>query len=117
MAWRLFKTFSANPSNAEENPVLSWTLETFNSTTDFSQCKSGNASVHDRSSHSTNADVDREQPGISTATPQAGLDEPYHVFGNRMKWIVVAQIGVAGTFSGLSSNIYFPCLKTITKVN
>jgi hypothetical protein len=42
--------------------------------------------------------------------------EPYHVFSNRMKWAVVILIGVAGLFSGLSSNIYFPALDAIAKV-
>ncbi|KAH8774441.1 major facilitator superfamily domain-containing protein [Diaporthe sp. PMI_573] len=41
--------------------------------------------------------------------------EPYHVFSNRMKWAVVILIGVAGLFSGLSSNIYFPALDAIAK--
>ncbi|KAG6359713.1 hypothetical protein INS49_010765 [Diaporthe citri] len=100
-----------------ENSVVSWALKTLSNTTDSTQCNSGNASDDDRLSHGTNTDLTRqEQPDISTTTPQAGADEPYHVFGNRMKWVLVAQIGVAGTFSGLSSNIYFPCLKTITEL-
>jgi hypothetical protein len=53
---------------------------------------------------------------MSTVTLPEPAEEPYHVFGIRMKWFVVAQIGLAGTFSGLTSSIYFPCLKTITKV-
>lgn len=104
--------------NAREIIVMSWTLKTWSNTTDSTRCNSGTASDGDPHAHSTNTDVSlEEQSTVSTTTPQEVADEPYHVFGNRMKWVVVAQIGVAGTFSGLSSNIYFPCLKTITKVN
>jgi len=43
-------------------------------------------------------------------------EEVYHVFERREKWSVVAMIGVAGLFSGLSSNIFFPSLDAISKV-
>lgn len=43
-------------------------------------------------------------------------EPPYHIFSNKEKWTVVAMIGVAGLFSGLSSNIYFPALDAIAKV-
>ncbi|ORY12455.1 major facilitator superfamily domain-containing protein [Clohesyomyces aquaticus] len=42
-------------------------------------------------------------------------EKPYHVFDKRKKWGVVVMIGVAGLFSGLSSNIYFPSLDAIAK--
>lgn len=44
-------------------------------------------------------------------------EEVYHVFAQREKWSVVAMIGVAGLFSGLSSNIFFPSLDAISKVS
>ncbi|KAH8590378.1 major facilitator superfamily transporter multidrug resistance [Bisporella sp. PMI_857] len=43
------------------------------------------------------------------------LEPPYHVFSYKEKWLVVAIIGVAGLFSGLSSNIYFPALDTVAR--
>lgn len=43
--------------------------------------------------------------------------EPYHVFSHGKKWSIVILIGVAGLFSGLSSNIYFPALDAIAKVS
>lgn len=43
--------------------------------------------------------------------------KPYHVFSHRMKWAIVILIGVAGLFSGLSSNIYFPALDAIAHVS
>ena len=41
---------------------------------------------------------------------------PYHVFSRPQKWILVWIVGIAGLFSGLSSNIYFPSLDQISKV-
>jgi hypothetical protein len=43
--------------------------------------------------------------------------KPYHVYSARQKWTVVVLIGVAGLFSGLSSNIYFPSIDAIAKVS
>jgi hypothetical protein len=43
-------------------------------------------------------------------------EKPYHVYTSGQKWIVVALISAAGLFSGLSSNIYFPSLEIIAKV-
>lgn len=42
--------------------------------------------------------------------------KPYHVYTSAQKWTVVALISAAGLFSGLSSNIYFPSLDAIAKV-
>ncbi|KAK6827642.1 MFS general substrate transporter [Apiospora arundinis] len=47
----------------------------------------------------------------STSPPES--EKPYHVFPKTYKRVLVAIIGVAGLFSGLSSNIYFPALETI----
>lgn len=43
-------------------------------------------------------------------------EQPFHIFNRRQKWVVVVIIGVAGLFSGLSSNIYFPSLDAIARV-
>lgn len=43
-------------------------------------------------------------------------EKSYHVFSQKQKWTVVVMIGVAGLFSGLSSNIYFPALDAIARV-
>ncbi|KAJ4383124.1 hypothetical protein N0V85_008489 [Neurospora sp. IMI 360204] len=40
-------------------------------------------------------------------------EPPYHVFTKKEKWLVTAIIAVAGLFSPLSSNIYFPALGAI----
>lgn len=53
----------------------------------------------------------------TTRPPTPAADEgPYHVFGKSQKWLVVITIGMAGLFSGLSSNIYFPSLNAIAAV-
>jgi hypothetical protein len=48
---------------------------------------------------------------------RADVEPPYHIFNKRQKWLVVGIIGVAGLFSGLSSNIYFPSLDTIARAS
>lgn len=56
----------------------------------------------------------------SPATKQEAQSEkpepPFHIFNKKQTWCVVIMIGIAGMFSGLSSNIYFPSLDAISKV-
>lgn len=54
--------------------------------------------------------------GESEKWVSVGPEPLYHVFSRKQKWMVVAMIGVAGLFSGLSSNIYFPALDAIATV-
>jgi hypothetical protein len=49
--------------------------------------------------------------------PEPDPPQPYHVFSRSQKWLVVINIGIAGMFSGLSSNIYFPSLDAIARVS
>ncbi len=46
-----------------------------------------------------------------------GGEKLYHVFSQRQKWFLIIIIGVAGMFSGLSSNIYFPSLNIIARAS
>lgn len=39
---------------------------------------------------------------------------PYHVFDKKRKWVIVYIVSLAGMFSPLSSNIYFPAIDTIS---
>lgn len=48
--------------------------------------------------------------------PPPPPEQPYHVFSKGRKMVLIGTIGVAGLFSGLSSNIYFPALDSIAKV-
>ncbi|KAH8742478.1 major facilitator superfamily domain-containing protein [Diaporthe sp. PMI_573] len=51
-------------------------------------------------------------------TPSADKPEqPYHFFSKGRKKLLIGIIGVAGLFSGLSSNIYFPSLDSIAKAS
>ncbi|CAG8982345.1 hypothetical protein HYALB_00005347, partial [Hymenoscyphus albidus] len=42
-------------------------------------------------------------------------EEQYHIATRKEKWLVIITISVAGLFSGLSSNIYFPLLDAVAK--
>lgn len=67
--------------------------------------------------HDPESDIEQSPTPPSTQTPSSTPpEEPYHVFGRKKKWFVVFTIGMAGLFSGLSSNIYFPALDAIAKV-
>ncbi|KAF9877124.1 major facilitator superfamily transporter [Colletotrichum karsti] len=56
---------------------------------------------------------DSDSSGATTPCPPPEV--PYHVFSKNEKWMVIVIIGVAGLFSGLSSNIYFPSLNAIAQ--
>ncbi|KAJ6000007.1 hypothetical protein N7481_000416 [Penicillium waksmanii] len=49
----------------------------------------------------------------SASAAQAPPEPPYSIFDKRQKWLVVALVSTAATFSGFASNIYFPALPTI----
>ncbi|KAJ0120147.1 hypothetical protein J7T55_001002 [Diaporthe amygdali] len=55
------------------------------------------------------------QDEIVEAEQRPRSEQPFHIFSKKQKWVVVAIIGVAGLFSGLSSNIYFPSLDAIAQ--
>ncbi|KAJ0115548.1 major facilitator superfamily transporter [Diaporthe amygdali] len=58
----------------------------------------------------------KQEPYItSKPKPIHEPEELYHVFSRSKKWAIVILIGIAGLFSGLSSNIYFPALDAIAK--
>jgi hypothetical protein len=44
-------------------------------------------------------------------------EPPYHVFSSRKKKCLMYLVSVAGIFSSLSSNIYFPALGQISRVS
>ncbi|KAH6972475.1 major facilitator superfamily transporter [Ilyonectria sp. MPI-CAGE-AT-0026] len=68
-------------------------------------------------SRSTESRQDTHNPfdDSNTAEAVAEPEPPYHIFSQKQKWFVIAIIGVAGLFSGLSSNIFFPSLDAIAK--
>ncbi|KAH6641867.1 major facilitator superfamily transporter [Chaetomium tenue] len=53
--------------------------------------------------------------GQRPTTPGPKPEEAYHVFSKGRKRLLIGIIGVAGLFSGLSSNIYFPSLDAIAR--
>ena len=59
-------------------------------------------------------------PAVQSENGQSqklGEEKRYHVFSQRQKWFLIIIIGVAGMFSGLSSNIYFPSLNIIARAS
>lgn len=57
----------------------------------------------------------------SSASSIFGLEKslptpPYHVFSSRKKKSLMYLVSIAGIFSSLSSNIYFPALGQISRV-
>lgn len=59
---------------------------------------------------------------VSDNTPEAvnGLTDteaPYHVFTTSKKWQLVLIVSLAGLFSSLSSNVYFPAIPDIAKAS
>jgi hypothetical protein len=73
--------------------------------------KKDSISLQPREDGELSVESGKEEKGVSIAS------EPlFHVFSTKRKWWVVVMIGIAGLFSGLSSNIYFPALDTISKV-
>ncbi|KAK5651635.1 hypothetical protein OQA88_11810 [Cercophora sp. LCS_1] len=56
-----------------------------------------------------------EEPGVAEIEEVKETEPPYHVFSRRKKWQLVIIVSLAGLFSPLSSNIYFPALGAIAE--
>lgn len=52
--------------------------------------------------------------GPASTTEPLEAEAPYHVMSKRQKWNIVVFVSLAGAFSPLSSNIYFPAIATIS---
>jgi hypothetical protein len=59
---------------------------------------------------------EKPRPPTDQKPQDAHLEPPYHVFTTRKKWQLVYIVSLAGLFSPLSSNIYFPALGDIAEV-
>ncbi|EGD99706.1 hypothetical protein TESG_07047 [Trichophyton tonsurans CBS 112818] len=60
-----------------------------------------------------NGDKDVELAAKNTSS-KISFELPYHIFSHRQKWQLVLIVSIAGAFSPLSSNIYFPAIDTIS---
>ncbi|EXJ84722.1 hypothetical protein A1O3_05393 [Capronia epimyces CBS 606.96] len=60
------------------------------------------------------------EPGTVASGAGPGLDnarlEPYSIYGRKAKWFLVAMVALAGFFSPLPANIYFPAMPTLATV-
>ncbi|EEA20324.1 hypothetical protein TMatcc_000310 [Talaromyces marneffei ATCC 18224] len=60
--------------------------------------------------------VDKKEASVeaSAASSITEAEPPYHILSKRQKWNLVIFVSLAGAFSPLSSNIYFPSIATIS---
>jgi hypothetical protein len=72
---------------------------------------------HSLESQRTNNQNPFDEENVTELPPVELNEAPYHIFSKQMKWAVIILIGVAGLFSGLSSNIYFPSLDAIARAS
>ncbi|GES64599.1 florfenicol exporter [Aspergillus terreus] len=54
----------------------------------------------------------KDLESVAPASPKE--DPPYHILSKKQKWNLVVFVSMAGAFSPLSSNIYFPAIDTIS---
>ncbi|KAJ0422942.1 major facilitator superfamily domain-containing protein [Aspergillus carlsbadensis] len=59
------------------------------------------------------ASLEEHNPSHSDATIPPPPEPPFSIFDKRQKWLIIAIVSTAATFSGFASNIYFPALPTI----
>ena len=55
------------------------------------------------------------EAGSTSCSFTVPSESPYHIFTRRKKWVLVYLVSLAGMFSPLSSNIYFPAINTISQ--
>ncbi|KAH6853111.1 major facilitator superfamily domain-containing protein [Chaetomium sp. MPI-CAGE-AT-0009] len=61
------------------------------------------------------SDDEKPRPPTDQKPQDAHIEPPYHVFTSQKKWQLVYIVSLAGLFSPLSSNIYFPTLGDIAE--
>ena len=62
------------------------------------------------------SDDEKARPPTDQKQQDSRSEPAYHVFTTRKKWELVYIVSLAGLFSPLSSNIYFPALGDIAEV-
>lgn len=77
----------------------------------------GPANEKQRPFDGSNAVPPATQAAEKPTPPAAEPEQPYHIFSEGRKKLLIGIIGVAGLFSGLSSNIFFPSLDAIAKAS
>ncbi|KAH7089454.1 major facilitator superfamily domain-containing protein [Paraphoma chrysanthemicola] len=61
---------------------------------------------------------DKQEPldEAATSTAEAGeVDVPYSIYTNKEKWLIVGMVALAGFYSPLPANIYFPAIPTLAQ--
>ncbi|EFX05151.1 major facilitator superfamily transporter multidrug resistance [Grosmannia clavigera kw1407] len=95
------RIYEADENKDGHGPLRSPSVEIRDITAGVLQDSKDSSSITDSESEQSQYKCDAEQP--------------YHLFSLKQKWSVVIIIGLAGLFSGLSSNIYFPSLNQISQ--
>lgn len=110
----------------EDRNTSSISLTTLTSQHGPPQQNSGNSTRSKRLGSSTSKDYENEASDVGSAnhnidhveppanSSKGDVTEPYHIFTRRQKQYLVLLVSIAGCFSPLSSNIYFPAIDTIS---
>lgn len=57
-----------------------------------------------------------DTPASGILSPPSTSPAPFSIFTRKEKWLLVGMVGVAGLFSPLPANIYFPAIPTLSVV-
>lgn len=109
--------------NPQSYPLTDISHSSYPSSTSL-DTPSNNATNSDgySSTQELSGDTPLDQSVLNDVEAEAGAsrqsatkdDAPYHVFSKRQKWNIVYLVSLAGSFSPLSSNIYFPAINAIS---
>ncbi|KAK4231638.1 major facilitator superfamily domain-containing protein, partial [Podospora fimiseda] len=98
---------TSSPSSVNKKP------KDQNATTDVRQGQVLEISFSDEGAQTPSSSTDSNKLEEKHASSEPN-QEPHHVFSRREKWLIVWIVSLAGLFSPLSSNIYFPALGDIS---
>ncbi|KAH7355945.1 major facilitator superfamily domain-containing protein [Pyrenochaeta sp. MPI-SDFR-AT-0127] len=67
---------------------------------------------------SSDKKLERPEEAILSPEPpeNSQLEEPYSIYTTKEKWLIVAMVAMAGFYSPLPANIYFPAIPTLARV-
>ncbi|KAH3970209.1 hypothetical protein HBH70_209870 [Parastagonospora nodorum] len=53
--------------------------------------------------------------GLTSSIEAGVVEAPYSIYSNKEKWLIVGMVALAGFYSPLPANIYFPAIPTLAK--
>ncbi|KAL6705350.1 multidrug transporter [Coniothyrium glycines] len=63
----------------------------------------------------TTTDAKNEPVVVPEAPVEGEVEAPYSIYTSKEKWLIVAMVALAGFYSPLPANIYFPAIPTIAR--